>query len=76
MTIAELEQRMRDWISGDYRAIIFEDGGEVVAYALFRENQRRSTFGSFLWCVTDEARGLAIKPSRFFDPMFGQKRKG
>jgi len=37
MTVAELEQRMRGWILGQYRATIFEDGGEVVAYALFRE---------------------------------------
>ena len=37
MTVPELEQRMRGWISGEYRAIIYEDGGEVVAYALFRE---------------------------------------
>ncbi len=37
MTVPQLEQRMRGWISGEYRAIIYEDGGEVVAYALFRE---------------------------------------
>ena len=37
MTIAELEQRMRDWLAGEYRAVLFEDAGEVVAYALFRE---------------------------------------
>lgn len=37
MTVPELEQRMRGWISGEYRAMIYEDGGEVVAYALFRE---------------------------------------
>ena len=37
MTVSELEERMRDWLSGEYRATIFEDGGEVVAYALFRE---------------------------------------
>jgi len=37
MTVAELEQRMRGWLSSEYRAMIFEDGGEVVAYALFRE---------------------------------------
>jgi len=37
MTVPELEQRMRSWLSRDYRAIIYEDGGEVVAYALFRE---------------------------------------
>ena len=37
MTVPELEQRMRDWLAGDYRAVVFEEGGEVVAYALFRE---------------------------------------
>ena len=37
MTVPELEQRMRGWLSGEYRAVIFEDGGEVVGYALFRE---------------------------------------
>lgn len=37
MTVAELEQRMRGWLAGDYRAVLYEDGGEIVAYALFRE---------------------------------------
>lgn len=37
MTVPELEQRLRDWLAGEYRAVIFEDAGEVVAYALFRE---------------------------------------
>lgn len=37
MTVAELEQRMRGWLAGEYRAVLFEDAGEVVAYALFRE---------------------------------------
>ena len=37
MTVAELEQRMRGWLASEYRAVIYEDGGEVVAYALFRE---------------------------------------
>jgi GNAT superfamily N-acetyltransferase len=39
MAVPELEQRMRDWLSGEYRAVIYEDGSEVVAYALFREQQ-------------------------------------
>ena len=37
MTVPELEQRMRGWISGEYRAVIYEDDGDVVAYALYRE---------------------------------------
>ena len=35
--VAELERRMRDWLAGDYRAVLFEERSEVVAYALFRE---------------------------------------
>ena len=37
MTVPELEQRMRGWIGGEYRAVVYEEGGEIVAYALFRE---------------------------------------
>ena len=37
MTVPELEQRMRNWLSGDYRAVVLEEGGQAVAYALFRE---------------------------------------
>lgn len=37
MRVLQLEQRMRGFIEGDYRAIIFEQAGEVVAYALYRE---------------------------------------
>jgi predicted acetyltransferase len=28
---------MEGWLSGDYAAIVFNEGDEVVAYALFRE---------------------------------------
>ncbi len=41
MTIPELEQRMRDWLSSDYHAVIFEDennDSKIVAYALYREH--------------------------------------
>lgn len=37
MTIPELEERMRGWLTGEYAAIVFEDHGAVVAYALYRE---------------------------------------
>jgi ribosomal protein S18 acetylase RimI-like enzyme len=37
MTVQELEQRMRGWLASEYAAVIFEDGGELVAYALYRE---------------------------------------
>ena len=37
MTVPELEERMRGWLSGEYGAVIFEDAGDVVAYGLYRE---------------------------------------
>src|SRR5882724_3356141 len=38
MSVAELEQRMRDWLAAEYTAILFEDGDETVAYGLYRED--------------------------------------
>ena len=37
MTVLELEQRMRGWLVSEYAALLFEDGKEIVAYALYRE---------------------------------------
>ena len=37
MSVPELEQRMKRWLSEDYAAILFERDSEIVAYALFRE---------------------------------------
>ncbi len=37
MTVPELEQRMRGWLASEYAAVIFDNGGEIVAYALYRE---------------------------------------
>ena len=37
MTVLELEQRMREWLAGEYMAVLFEERGEVLAYALYRE---------------------------------------
>lgn len=37
MNVAQLEERMRGFIEKEYRAVIFEENDEVVAYALFRE---------------------------------------
>jgi len=38
MSVSQLEARMRAWLaSGEYRATLFEEGGAVVAYAVFLE---------------------------------------
>jgi predicted acetyltransferase len=36
MTVLELAQRMKQWLSNDYRAVLFEDADTVIGYALFR----------------------------------------
>jgi GNAT superfamily N-acetyltransferase len=36
MTLAELEQRLAGWLAGEYRAVLFEDGGNAIGYVLFR----------------------------------------
>jgi len=37
MTVPELEQRMKGWLASEYAAVTFEERGEAVAYALYRE---------------------------------------
>src|SRR5882724_10240086 len=37
MTVPELEKRMKGWLAAEYASVIFEEKGEVVAYALYRE---------------------------------------
>ncbi len=38
MTEHELERRMVDFIEGEYEAVIFEQDGKPVAYALYRQD--------------------------------------
>lgn len=39
MTTTELKERMKGWLSGDYKAIIFEIAKKPVAYALYLEKE-------------------------------------
>jgi L-amino acid N-acyltransferase YncA len=49
MTTPRLEERMRGWLtSGEYRAVLFEENHEVVAYALFRETDAEVYLRQFL----------------------------
>ncbi len=36
MSVSELQDRMSKWLASEYRAVIFEDNSEPVAYALYR----------------------------------------
>ena len=37
MSLTELSQRMSAWLDSQYRAVLFDLGGEIVGYALYRE---------------------------------------
>jgi hypothetical protein len=38
MTVAELEARMAGWLRGEYQAVLFEEAGQPVGYALYRRD--------------------------------------
>ena len=40
LTHSQLADRMRNWLQAEYRAVIFEEAGEVLAYALYCIGQR------------------------------------
>jgi GNAT superfamily N-acetyltransferase len=65
MTVLELEQRMRSWLANEYRAVIFEDQGAVVAYALYRE-QPEEIYLRQLFTVRDRrSRGIGRRAMEF-----------
>src|SRR5271155_1841731 len=37
LTLSQLRERMRSWITVDYTAMLFEHKGEVVGYALYKD---------------------------------------
>src|SRR5882762_1090950 len=55
MTLAQLEERMRGWLAGEYKAVVFEQDQKVVAYALFRE-QPEELYLRQLFVVRDRRR--------------------
>lgn len=54
-----LHDRMRTWLaSGAYRAVLFDENGETVAYAVFRESVEEIYLAQFL--VLRHARGHGV----------------
>lgn len=37
MSVAQLEERMRGWLGGEYQAVLFEDSHGPVGYVLFKQ---------------------------------------
>jgi GNAT superfamily N-acetyltransferase len=58
MTLPELEERMARWLAGEYRAVLFLDGGRVVGYALFRFDPEFVYLRQFFVRPEDRRRGV------------------
>jgi predicted acetyltransferase len=75
MTIPELEQRMKGWLASEYAAVIFENGGEVIAYALYRE-QLEEIYLRQLFVVRNQRRkGLGRQAMDILRSKIWPKRK-
>ena len=64
MDVAELADRMAGWLESNYRAVLFEKDGKVVAYALYRpsddgwEASRGVYLRQFFVCRDQRRRGI------------------
>ncbi len=58
MTLSELEARMRDWLTNEYQAILFESDREPIGYALFRRDAEHVYLRQFLIMAEFRRQGL------------------
>lgn len=60
MTVPQLETRMRNWLKTEYRAVLFEQPGEVVAYALYRPEEDATYLRQFFVRRERRRRGIGL----------------
>jgi predicted acetyltransferase len=75
MTVPELEQRMSRWLAAEYNAVLFEDGGELVAYALFCEKAGEIYLRQFLVVRDRRRQGLGRQAVRILRSDIWPKNK-
>jgi ribosomal protein S18 acetylase RimI-like enzyme len=75
MTLPQLEERMRGFLSGEYRAVIFEDDGAVVAYALYREQPDEIYLRQLFVVRGHRRRGLGHRAMEFLRADIWRKGK-
>jgi predicted acetyltransferase len=61
MTVPELEQRMKGWLAAQYAAVLFQDGKDVVAYALFLEEPEQVYLRQLFVARTRRRQGIGRK---------------
>ena len=75
MTVPQLEQRMRDFLAGEYRAVIYEDHGALVAYALFREQPEEIYLRQLLVVRNRRRQGLGRRAVKILRSKIWPKNK-
>lgn len=58
LDLPELADRMARWIAGEYRVLVFRQGGEVCGYAVWRVEDRGAYLRHFFICRDRRRRGL------------------
>ena len=58
MSVPQLAERMRGWLSGEYRAVVFDDDDGVVGYALFRQEPEHIYLRQFFVRPESRRRGI------------------
>ena len=72
MSVAELEDRMRGWLQGDYKAIIFSDEQGSIGYALWRPEPEGVYLRQFLVHRDRRRQGLGRTAMDWFWPTRGE----
>lgn len=58
LSLAEVEERLREWLAGDYRASVFDVGGVPFGYAIHRELSDCTHLRHFFVAAPYRRRGL------------------
>jgi GNAT superfamily N-acetyltransferase len=58
MTVPQLVERMAGWLRGEYEAVVVEEGGTVVGYALFRHDADYVYLRQIFVCNENRRRGI------------------
>lgn len=66
MTAGQLELRLRGWLRGDYEAVVFEEHGAPVAYALFRPDESGVYLRQFFVARAHRRRGVGREAFALF----------
>jgi GNAT superfamily N-acetyltransferase len=61
MTVPQLVERMSDFLSGDYRAVLFEQAAEIAGYALYRPEPAQIYLRHFFVCPHVRRRGIGTQ---------------